>query len=181
MSSHTRPHLSLIVNSILLYVDDLVITGADLGEIDRVKLQLATSFDMKDLVDLHYFLGIKVIRTPEGILITQRHYVLSMLFKFGMADCKSVSNPLDRTGKVCDPTRFRQIVRSLIYLTITRTNLSYPSFHGVTHRGAPSMCATRTSVRKQLIHVWIRVLSRECRDRVEQGEAANSCVVEHRS
>ena len=44
--------------SILLYVDDLVITGADLGEIDRVKLQLAASFDMKDLGDLHYFLGI---------------------------------------------------------------------------------------------------------------------------
>ena len=81
---------------------------------------------MKDLGDLHYFLGIKVIHTPEGILINQRHYVLSMLFKFGMADCKSISTPLDRTvklrpdsGKVCDPTRFRQIVGSLIYLTIT--------------------------------------------------------------
>ena len=48
--------------SILLYVDDLVITGADLDEINRVKLQLAASFDMKDLGDLHYFLGIEVIR-----------------------------------------------------------------------------------------------------------------------
>ena len=64
--------------SILLYVDDLVITGADLGEIARVKQQLAASFDMKDLGDLHYFLGIEVIHTPEGILISQRHYVLSM-------------------------------------------------------------------------------------------------------
>ena len=61
--------------------------------------QLAASFDMKDLGDLHYFLRIEVIRTPEGILISQRHYVLSMLFKFGMADCKSVSTPLDRTVK----------------------------------------------------------------------------------
>ena len=100
--------------SILLYVDDLVITGADLAEINRVKLQLAASFDMKELGDLHYFLGIEVIRTPEGILISQHHYVLSMLFRFGMADCKSVSTPLDRTvklrpdsGEVCDPTRFR--------------------------------------------------------------------------
>ena len=64
--------------SILLYVDDLVITGANLGEIRRVKSQLAASFDMKDLGDLHYFLGIEVIRTPESILISQRHYVLSM-------------------------------------------------------------------------------------------------------
>jgi hypothetical protein len=58
---------------------------------------------------------------------------LSMLFKFGMADCESISTPLDRTikhrldsGKVCDPTRFRQIVGNLIYLTITRPDLSYP-------------------------------------------------------
>mgnify|MGYP000727597148 FL=1 len=87
---------------------------------------------MKDLGDIHYFLGIEVIYTPEGILISQRHYMLSMLFKFGMADCKSVSTPLDRTvkprpnsGKVCDPMRFRQIIGSLIYLTITRPDLSY--------------------------------------------------------
>jgi hypothetical protein len=88
---------------------------------------------MKDLWDLHYFLGIEVIHTPEGILISQCHYVLNMLFKFGMADCKAISTPPDRTvkhrpdsGKVCDPTRFRQIVGSLIYLTITRPNLNYP-------------------------------------------------------
>ena len=68
---------------------------------------------MKDLGNLFYFLGIEVIRTPKGILISQQHYVLSMLFKFEMADCKSVSTPLDRTvklrpdsGKVYDPKRF---------------------------------------------------------------------------
>jgi hypothetical protein len=50
--------------SILLYVDDLVITGADLEETARVRRQLAASFEMKDLGDLHCFLGIEVIRTP---------------------------------------------------------------------------------------------------------------------
>ena len=56
-----------------------------------------------------------------------------MLFNLGMADCKSVSTSLDRTvklrpdsGKVCDPKRFRQIVRSLIYLIITQSDVSYP-------------------------------------------------------
>jgi hypothetical protein len=88
---------------------------------------------MNDLGDLHYFLRIEVIRTPEGILMSQRHYALSMLFKFRMAECKSISTPLDRTvklcpdsGRVCDPIRFRQIVGSLIYFTITRPDLSYP-------------------------------------------------------
>ena len=95
----------------MLYVDDLDIVGADLGEIRRGKTQLAVSFDMKDLWDLHYFLEIKVIRNPE--LISQRHYALSMLFKFVMADCKSISTPLDRNvklhpdpGQACDTTRF---------------------------------------------------------------------------
>jgi hypothetical protein len=56
-----------------------------------------------------------------------------MLFKFGMAKCKPISTPLDRTvklhpdsGRVCDPTQFRQIIGSLIYLTITRPDVSYP-------------------------------------------------------
>ena len=81
--------------SILLYVHDLVIADAELAEIDRVKLQFAASFDMKDLGDLYYFLGIDVIHTPKGILISQRHYALSMLFTFGMVDYQSISIPLD--------------------------------------------------------------------------------------
>ena len=56
---------------ILLYVEDLVITGPGLNEIDRVKSQLSDAFEMKDLGDLHYFLGIEVIRNPDGILLPQ--------------------------------------------------------------------------------------------------------------
>ena len=65
-----------------------------------MKSQLAASFDRKDLGDLHYFLGIEVIRTPKGILINQYHYALSMLFKFGMADYKSISTPLEKNVKL---------------------------------------------------------------------------------
>jgi hypothetical protein len=72
--------------SILLYVNDLVITGADREETTRARCQLVASFEMKDLGDLHCFLGIEEIRTsPEGILMNQRHYALSMRFKFRMA------------------------------------------------------------------------------------------------
>ena len=117
---------------------------------------------MKDLGDLHYFLGIEVIHTPEGILISQRHYVLSMLFKLGMADSKFVSTPLDRTGKLrpkslkgMRPDEVRTIVGSLIYLTITRPDLSYP-------------VGVISQRRRSSIYVRICVLSWECRDRVEQ-------------
>ena len=85
---------------ILLYIDDLFIANVDQKEIGHVKSHLTTSFDMKDPRDLHYFLRIEVICTPEGILINQRHYVLSMFFKFGMMECKSVLSPLDRNVKL---------------------------------------------------------------------------------
>ena len=72
---------------ILLYVDDLVVIGPDLVEISQVKSQLLDAFEMKNLGDLHYFLEIEVIHTPDDILLTQRHYVLNMLYKFRMTDC----------------------------------------------------------------------------------------------
>ena len=68
---------------------------------------------MTDIKELHYFLGIEVIRTPTGIMISQRHYILNLLYKFGMAECKSVATPLDcnlkldaNSGtKACEPTQ----------------------------------------------------------------------------
>mgnify|MGYP000084767721 CR=1 FL=1 len=72
---------------ILLYVDDLDITDPNLAAISKVKSQLSEAFEMKDLGDLHYFLRIEVIHTPDDILLTQRHYVLNMLYKFRMTDC----------------------------------------------------------------------------------------------
>ena len=56
---------------IFLYVDDLVITGPKLAVINNVKSQLSGAFEIKDLGVLHYFLGIEVIHTPDGILLTQ--------------------------------------------------------------------------------------------------------------
>ena len=70
---------------------------------------------------------------PKGILLTQRHYVLNMLFKFGVRESRPISTPLDHnqnphhdSGMACDETRFRQIFESHTYLTITRPNLTYP-------------------------------------------------------
>ena len=67
-------------------------------------------------------------------MISPRHYILNLLYKFGMAECKSVATPLDRNLKLdadsgtgaCEPTQYRELIGSLIYLTITRPDLSYP-------------------------------------------------------
>ncbi|MCO5574501.1 hypothetical protein L7F22_028286 [Adiantum nelumboides] len=88
---------------------------------------------MKDLGELRYFLGIEIIHTKEGIWLLQRQYALDMLSKYCMADCNPISMPLDQNVKLKadeglvleDVTMYRKIVGSLIYLTISRPDLSY--------------------------------------------------------
>ncbi|MCO5547345.1 hypothetical protein L7F22_000794 [Adiantum nelumboides] len=118
---------------ICIYVDDLIIGGDNEGEIMHVKSLLKKEFDMKDLGELRYFLGIEIIHTKEGIWLSQRQYALDMLSKYGMADCKPIFMPLDQNVKLRadegqvleDVTMYWQIVCSLIYLIISRPDLSY--------------------------------------------------------
>ena len=119
-SLYVRSDSSPIV--IILYVDDLVIGGEHLVDINKVTSLLSNKFEMKDMKELHYFLSIEVIRTPIGIMISQRHYILNLLYKFGMTYYKSVPTPLDLNLKLdansgtteCEPTHYRQLVGSLI-------------------------------------------------------------------
>ena len=118
---------------VCIYVDDLIVGGDNEDEVEHVKTQLKQEFDMKDLGELRYFLGIEIIRTQEGIWLSQRQYALDMLSKYGMADCKPIAIPLDQNlrlradvGQVLeDVTMYRKIVGSLLYLTISRPDLSY--------------------------------------------------------
>jgi hypothetical protein len=88
---------------------------------------------MKDLGELCYFLGIEVIKSPKGIWLLQRQYALNKLFEYGMMSCKPISIPLKQNVKLSanegdlveDTTMYRRIVGSLIYMTITRPDLSY--------------------------------------------------------
>ena len=87
---------------------------------------------MKDLGELWYFLGIEVIRTDSGIWLMQRQYAYDMLKKVGMTACKPLDTPLDANVKLFDDGdyledayMYRKMVGGLIYLTITRPDLSY--------------------------------------------------------
>ena len=117
---------------------------------------LSGKFEMKDMGELHYFLGIEVIRTTKGIMLSQRHYILNLLFKFGMTDQKPISTPLDRnlklhtdSGTTCEPTQYRQIIGSLIYLTITRPDLSYPV--GLLSQFMQTPCDTHLNCAKRVL------------------------------
>lgn len=112
---------------ILVYMDDLIITGDDEEEILQSKENLSVRFQMKELGQLKQFLGLEVHRTQEEILLCQQKYSKDLLKKFGMLKCKPISTPMEPNAKMCahegkdleDATMYRQLVGSLIYLTLT--------------------------------------------------------------
>jgi Reverse transcriptase (RNA-dependent DNA polymerase) len=85
---------------LIIYVDDMIITGDDQDEIDRLEKKLFEEFEMKDLDGLKYFLGIEVARTKEGISLSQRKYVLDLLVETEMLDCKPVDTPVVQNLKL---------------------------------------------------------------------------------
>jgi hypothetical protein len=113
---------------IIIYVDDLIITEDSDADIFDLKKLLKQKFEMKDLGELRYFLGIEVIKSPKGIWLLQRQYALNKLSEYGMTSCKPILIPLEQNVKLSvhernlveDTTMCRCMVGSLIYMTITR-------------------------------------------------------------
>ena len=103
---------------------------------------------MKDLGDLHYFLGVQAIRTSKGLFMSQHKYVTDLICKFHLHTSKPVRTPLpSRTtlsssdGEVlADPTEYRSMVGALQYLTMTRLDIAY-----AVHLVSQFMHAPRTS------------------------------------
>ena len=78
---------------LLLYVDDLFLTRKE--ELIRdARKRLATEFEMKDLDMMHYFLGMEVWQNADGISLKQGKYVVEILKRFGMMDCKDLATPM---------------------------------------------------------------------------------------
>ena len=72
------------ITVLIIYVDDMIVTGNDLTEMSKLKDYLSSEFDMKDLGRLKYFLGIEVNCSKQGIFVSQRKYVLDLLGETGM-------------------------------------------------------------------------------------------------
>ena len=126
-----RDHDKLII--LLLYVDDLIITGNDQSAISLLKERLKQEFEMTDLGEASSYLGIEIHRKPNGIFINQKGYIDKLLEKFNMTDCNPTCLPIDPkthlrknsgTRKV-DPATYRSLVGSLLYLAHTRPDITY--------------------------------------------------------
>lgn len=119
---------------IALYVDDFFLFHNDLSEIVKLKKQLSQHFKIKDLGATHNCLGMKIQKNSDGsIAICQKKYILDVLCKFGMLDCKPVSTPMEpkiklplEESKTCIEVPYQELIGCLMYLSVTsRPDISY--------------------------------------------------------
>ncbi|XP_019427151.1 PREDICTED: uncharacterized protein LOC109335472 [Lupinus angustifolius] len=119
--------------SILVYVGDLVLAGNNLQEITNTKILLDNEFNIKDLGNLKFFLGMEIARTTQGIALYQRKYKLDLLQEAGFLGSKPCSTPMKYNNKLhansgdplTDGSSYRRLLRKLLYLTHTRPDISY--------------------------------------------------------
>lgn len=124
-------HANFIVIS--LYVDDLLVTGNNVELIQQFKDDMLQVFEMTDLGEMSYFLGMEVEQKNGEIFISQRKYAKEILKKFNMESCKSMSTPMCQKEKLCkddgaeqvDETLYRSLIGCLMYLTATRPDILY--------------------------------------------------------
>lgn len=90
------------VSILVMYVDDILITVSDMAELEALKSFLDSEFKIKDLGNLHYLLGIEVIREPHGLILTQKKIILNLelLFEYDCLGFKPAPSPLDLTVKL---------------------------------------------------------------------------------
>jgi hypothetical protein len=97
------------------------------------KEDLATEFEMKDIGLMHYFLGQEVWQQPGEIFLGQGKYAVEILKKFRMKDCRLMSTPMITNlrklnaseDELVDPTLYKQLIRSLMYLVNTRPDICF--------------------------------------------------------
>ncbi|KAM1824444.1 hypothetical protein ACFX13_024030 [Malus domestica] len=118
---------------LLIYVDDILITGNSPPQISRLITRLGTLFSMKDLGHLRYFLGIEVNYYGTAMHLCQSKYALDLLSRTKFTEAKPISTPVSSGHKLSayegdsfdKPEVYRSVVGALQYITITRPDLSY--------------------------------------------------------
>ncbi|CAA0820188.1 cysteine-rich RLK (RECEPTOR-like protein kinase) 8 [Striga hermonthica] len=119
--------------AVLIYVDDVLLTGSSITLIDQFKLFLDQEFSIKDMGLAKYFLGVELHSSTEGTLLCQHKYVLDLLGDMHMLDCSPAATPLPHGMKLqvvdgdllLQPDLYRRLIGRLLYLNLTRPDITY--------------------------------------------------------
>eukprot|EP00253_Pinus_taeda_P024186 PITA_24186 len=142
---------------LVVYVDDLLMTGNNESYIASIKKELGKSFEMIDLGYGHYYLGIEVTQHPKSIFLAQKKYIGNLLNMFGMTECNPLTTPMEQNLKLTsiegkefeDATKYRQLVGSLNYLTTSRPDISFVV--GIISRFMQKPCDRHWSAAKRVL------------------------------
>ncbi|CAL2270482.1 unnamed protein product [Prunus armeniaca] len=127
-------HTGTDIVLLLIYVDDIIVTGSSSTFVQSIITDLGEAFDMKDIGKLTYFLGLEISYLSNGdIFVNQAKYLQDLLKKAAMVECKPCSTPAkphqqflkDEGVSLQDPTTYRSLVGALQYLTFTRPDIAY--------------------------------------------------------
>ena len=117
---------------LLLYVDNIILTGNNPALINQFISQLHSEFAVKDLGPLSYFLGLEVSYIPDGFFLSQVKYATDILARAQLLDSKPVTTPMIVSQRLSSegtpfahPTLYRSLVGALQYLTITRPDIAH--------------------------------------------------------
>lgn len=118
---------------ILVYVDDIIVTGSSADLLNKCITVLSARFLYKDPTDFLYFLGVEATRTHHGLHLMQRKYIQDLLQKINILDTKPVTTPMATSPKLAllsgtaldDPREYRVVLGSLQYLAFTHPYIAY--------------------------------------------------------
>ncbi|KAL8149357.1 hypothetical protein AgCh_006393 [Apium graveolens] len=121
--------------AVVVYVDDILLSGNDFSLIKSLKALLHERFSIKDLGAVKFYLGLEVLRNNQGFFLSQHKFIIDLLKSANMEDCKPLSVPLDPYIKLYDndlsgpllstPTFYKAIVGKLLYLTSSRPDICF--------------------------------------------------------
>ncbi|GJZ74932.1 retrovirus-related pol polyprotein from transposon TNT 1-94 [Tanacetum coccineum] len=116
-----------------IYVDDIIFAASTPKLCDLFAKIMCSKFKMSMMGKISFFLGLQISQSPRGIFINQSKYALESLKKYGFDSCDPVDTPMvekskldeDKEGKAVDPSHYRGMIGTLLYLTASRPDLQF--------------------------------------------------------
>ncbi|GJR56686.1 retrovirus-related pol polyprotein from transposon TNT 1-94 [Tanacetum coccineum] len=116
-----------------IYVDDIIFAASTPELCDLFAKIMCSKFKMSMMGKISFFLGLQISQSPRGIFINQSKYALESLKKYGYESCDPVDTPMvekskldeDKEGNAVDPSHYRGMIGTLLYLTASRPDLQF--------------------------------------------------------